>query len=392
MRWTHPDHPDRLVRLGYCLNLRAAESLEELLESLRAVILPLRDRLKVEGLFGVGMYVPAALAAHLMSEEGAGEREELRSFLESERLDPFTWNAFPYGDFQTDGLKEGVYEPIWTDARRARYTLDVARLAQAVAGDEARSHLSISTHGGRYGEWEGSESERARGQLREVIEVLKSMEGAPVVLSVEAEPCSSATDTRAAAAWVADLRSAHMGLCLDCCHSAVEFEEVVDALAFCQAAGLGKVQFSSALSLEAPSENAEGVDALLALDEPRFLHQVTSPLEGLRAPDLQDLASSLREDERWLDQPEWRCHFHVPVDLERFRGLGTTSAHADELVSGLLHGPETWSRGELHLEIETYTWSVIPGAPAEGDGLLDALEHEYAHVLGLLRAAGWSSG
>lgn len=391
MRWTHPDHPDRLVRLGYCLNLRAAESLEELLESLRDVILPLRDRLEVGGLFGVGMYVPAELAGHLMSEGGAAEREELRSFLESERLDPFTWNAFPYGDFQTDGLKEGVYEPIWTDARRARYTLDVARLAQAVAGDEGRSHLSLSTHGGRYGDWEGSEAERARGQLREVIEVLESLEGAPVVLSVEAEPCSSATDTRAAAAWVADLNSAHLGLCLDCCHSAVEFEEVTDALAFCQAAGLGKVQFSSALSLEEPSQNADGVDALLALDEPRFLHQVVSPLEGLRASDLPDLEDSLAEDERWMDQPEWRCHFHVPVDLERFRGLGTTSSHADELVSGLLNEPETWSQEELHLEIETYTWSVIPGAPAEGGGLVDAIEREYAHVLGLLRAAGWSS-
>ena len=90
----------------------------------------------------------------------------LRSFFDAERLDAFTWNAFPYGDFQTDGLKEGVYEPTWTDARRARYTLDGARLAQALCRAEAgRSHLSVSTHGGRYGEWEGSEAERARGGL-----------------------------------------------------------------------------------------------------------------------------------------------------------------------------------------------------------------------------------
>ena len=392
MRWTHPDHPGRIVRLGYCLNLRAAESAAELLESLREVILPLRDRLHVEGSFGVGMYVPAALAGHLLSEAGAAEFGELRRFLEAERLDAFTWNAFPYGDFQTDGLKEAVYEPTWTDARRARYTLDVARLAQALAGDEQRSHLSISTHGGRYGEWEGSEAERARGQLREVIDVLEGMEGAPVILSVEAEPCSSATDTSRAAAWVSELRSRHLGLCLDCCHSAVEFEAVAEALALSHAAGLGKVQFSSALSLEDPSVNVAGVEALLGLDEPRFLHQVTSPLEEVRAPDLPDLARALAADERWLEQPEWRCHFHVPVDLEQYHGLGTTTRHADELVEGLLGEPERWSQAELHLEIETYTWSVIPEASGEEGGLVDAIEREYAHVLGLLRGAGWRSG
>jgi len=377
--------------LGYCLNLRAAESVQELLESLREVVLPLRDRLQGEGSFGVGMYVPAELAGHLISAAGAADLSELRRFLEAERLDAFTWNAFPYGDFQTDGLKEAVYEPTWTDARRARYTLDVARLAQALAGDEQRSHLSISTHGGRYGEWEGSEAERARGQLREVIAALQGLDGAPVVLSVEAEPCSSATDTSRAAAWVSELRSKHLGLCLDCCHSAVEFEEVEEALAHSHGAGLGKVQFSSALRLEDPSANAAGVEALLALDEPRFLHQVTSPLEEVRAADLPDLARGLGEDERWLEQPEWRCHFHVPVDLAQYHGLGTTARHADELVHGLLGAPESWSQAELHLEIETYTWSVIPEASGEEGGLVDAIEREYAHVLALLRGAGWRS-
>jgi len=388
--WSHPDHPDRRVRLGYCLNLHAVESLSELLESLGSVILPLRDRLGNEGTFGVGMYVPALLAGHLVSEEGTADLESLRSFLDSERLDAFTWNAFPYGEFQTDGLKEGVYEPAWTDAARARYTLDVARLAQALVGEgDARSHISISTHGGRYGEWEGSEAERARGQLREVIEMLESDDGTPVVLSVEAEPCSSATDTRAAAAWVGELGSERLALCLDCCHSAVEFEDAEETLAACRAAGLGKVQFSSALRLEEPAANADGVEALLALDEPRFLHQVLTPDEGCRASDLPELADALEGDERWLAQDEWRCHFHVPVDLARFGGLGTTSAHADRLVSTLLRDPGTWSRRELHLEIETYTWSVLPDSPAGADGLVEAIESEYRHVLGLLSGEGW---
>ncbi|MCH2103190.1 MAG: metabolite traffic protein EboE [Planctomycetes bacterium] len=389
MRWTHPDHPGRIVRLGYCLNLRAVESAAELIESLREVVLPLRDRLGGGKSFGVGMYVPATLAAHLVSEDGSLERAELKRFLELEGLDAFTWNAFPYGDFQTDGLKEAVYEPTWLDARRARYTLDVARLAVAVAGDSARSHLSISTHGGRYGEWEGSEAERALGQLREVVEALEGLEGAPVVLSVEAEPFSSATDTRAAAAWVASLDSSRLELCLDCCHSAVEFEEVEEALALTRSSGLGKVQFSSALSLMNPADNPDGVEALLSMDEPRFLHQVTSSDPQTRAADISDLARALEEEGCWRELAEWRCHFHVPVDLERYEGLGTTTAHADDLVGGLLSQPSMWSHEELHLEIETYTWSVLPEASGASEGLTDALAREYAHVMGLLGGAGW---
>lgn len=394
MLWVHADHPERRVRLGYCLNLHAAETLEELFASLRGVTLPLRDRFRDpaarSGAFGVGMYIPARLAGELVAPAGGAGLEALREFLGAEGLDPFTWNAFPFGDFQTDGLKERVYEPLWTEAARARYTLDVAHLAQSLVGeDEGRSHISISTHGGRYGAWEAGEAERAQAELRGVLRALAASEGIPVVLSVEAEPCSSASDTRAAAAWVAGLDSENFALCLDCCHSAVEFEDAEAALALCRAAGLGKVQFSSALRLEDPATHPQGVEALLALDEPRFLHQVLTPDADVRASDLPSLAAALATQQRWLQQAEWRCHFHVPVDLQSYAGLGTTSAHADRLVTGLLEAPQSWHRTELHLEIETYTWSVLANAPSDGTGLVDALEKEYRHVIALLRSAGW---
>ena len=391
MLFAHPDYPGRHVRLGYCLNLHAAESLDELLESLRAVTLPLRERFAPTGLFGVGMYLPAKLARHLLSKEGGAELLRLREFLAAERLDPFTYNAFPFGDFQSDGLKERVYEPLWTDAARARYTLDVARLAQLLSGEgESRSHLSISTHGGRYGEWEEGERRRAVAQFSEVLEVLEASEGTPVALSIEAEPCSSSSDTFAASAWVQEIGSERLGLCLDCCHSAVEFEDVEATLAACLGAGLGKVQFSSALRLEAPGDNPEGVAALLALDEPRFLHQVITENSELHVSDLPELKEAISAGD-WLKQGEWRCHFHVPVDLDEFDGLGTTSFHADSIVKGLLTSPEGWTWPELHLEIETYTWSVLPGRPAAAAELVDALEREYSHVLAILDEAGWVS-
>ena len=137
---------------------------------------------------------------------------------------------------------------------------------------------------------------------------------------------------------------------------------------------------------------------MLALDEPRFLHQVTGRrgAELLRARDLGEVAAAM---ERWLACDEWRCHFHVPVDLDLARdehgaplGLTTTRAFADAVLGRVLGAPFADELRELHLEIETYTWDVLPAfARARGaERLVDGLEREYAHVAGVLARAGWT--
>ena len=79
----------------------------------------------------------------------------------------------------------------------------------------------------------------------------------------------------------AGLMERHLGTCLDCCHSAVEFEEAALAVELANMGGpLGKIQFSSALRLEAPAAHPAARAPLLGLDEPRFLHQVTARTAG----------------------------------------------------------------------------------------------------------------
>ena len=43
----------------------------------------------------------------------------------------------------------------------------------------------------------------------------------------------------------------------------------------------------------------------------------------------------------------------------------------------------------MHLEIETYTWDVIPDAARGTGALVDGLEREYRHVIERLALAGW---
>jgi hypothetical protein len=57
------------------------------------------------------------------------------------------------------------------------------------------------------------------------------------------------------------------------------------------------------------------------------------------------------------DGAEWRVHFHVPIFLERMEHFDTTQAFLAEILA--LHRAAPISR---HLEVETYTWDVLPAA------------------------------
>lgn len=400
MRFQNPAHPGRSVRLAYCLNLHPADTLAGLLEGLRGITLPLRERIAPGRTFGVGMYVPARLAAELTQGE---EWRSLKAVLEEHDLDPFTWNAFPYGGFGADGLKARVFEPTWAEPERRSFTQDVARLATLLARRPSKGeHVSISTHTG----WHTSRTPDARVAFRNLayvgvqLSAARDPADARLVVSLEPEPRSTANDTRELAALYEGALSrakwSALGTCLDTCHAAVEFEDPSESIArSTHGALLGKLQFTSALALR-PERRAD-VDALLALDEPRYLHQVTARSadgELLRVGDLPELRTALDgpDGERWWRGAELRCHFHVPVDLAHLAEgpLGTTREHADATLAAALARPERWGTDDLHVEIETYTWDVLPRA-ARGPGeLVDGLEREYRHVLERLAAAGWN--
>ncbi|MEZ6017883.1 MAG: metabolite traffic protein EboE [Planctomycetota bacterium] len=416
-------HPGRFVWLGYCLNLAAPEHLDDLLGDLAAVSVPVRERLRYEGPFGVGLYLPAQLARTLANDPA--QCATLAGYLREEALVPFTFNAFPYGGFQTDGVKREVFRPTWADEARLNYTLDVARVAAQVEnalGGVRDGHVSISTHPGAFGAWLSDRSLLRRcaegfGRAVGALAALEGEGGPRTVLALEAEPRASAGTSRALAeflvfarevagrvlrterghdeATAARLIDRHLGTCLDACHAAVEFEAPADALRLAHFAGpLGKLQVSNALALVAPGAHPASVATLLALDEPRYLHQTTARVGDalLRVEDLGELRALLDgpEAEGWLGADEWRCHFHVPVDAAALEGgLTTTRATADELVRLVATDLAHWHANELHLEIETYTWSVLPGGARTGDERVAGIAREYEHVIGLLEHAGW---
>jgi hypothetical protein len=138
-----------------------------------------------------------------------------------------------------------------------------------------------------------------------------------------------------------------LAVCYDCCHQALAFEEPAESLARLREAGIrvAHVQVSSALRCEGRS-----LGRLANFCEPWYLHQTVGRRgDGtlLRCKDLPE-AIGLQAP----DVEEWRVHFHVPVFLTELPVCRTTQGFLEEILP-LFHPG-------VSMEVETYTWSVLP--------------------------------
>lgn len=369
----------RRVALCYSMNVHPGEGLDDVLRAIGEHVVPLRERMRIRGDFAVGLRL-----ARRAAEETESRAGELKALLDRHRLVPVTANAFPFGDFHGERVKEEVYRPDWAEGARAVYTL---RVAVALAATNRRgTRVSVSTLPLA---WRASRCalNAVTGRVLEMINVLQAVErksGVRVQLALEPEPLCLLEGIRDTIDyWTGQLMPAcrarygrgaeelarsYLGLCLDTCHFAVRWEDPAAALDAFRAAGIpvAKIQLSSAL--EAPS-----VEALAPFREPRYLHQVVGR-GGEALPDL---------GEATLPGPV-RCHFHVPVHRDRVGGLPTTRA---AMTAGLAKALE--AGGPDCLEIETYTWDVLPD---RAGSLLDSLEEEYRFVLAACAAAGFRPG
>ncbi len=90
---------------------------------------------------------------------------------------------------------------------------------------------------------------------------------------------------------------------------------------------------------------------------------------------------------------EWRVHFHVPLQCELADPLSTTSDHVVGILDLLAAEPGLCS----HLEMETYTWAVLPDSLKSRD-VVDQIVDEYRWTLarmaerGLVEPAAASTG
>jgi sugar phosphate isomerase/epimerase len=355
-----------------------------------------RRALGVERL-GLGLWLSRGALAELAEAGGAAW---LRDALAREGLAVFTMNGFPYGDFHAPVVKRAVYHPDWTsDARRA-HTLALAEILAALVGPVGAGTISTLPLGHRAeiaGDTAAVEA-RAAEQLAGLAAALARLadtSGAAIRVCLEPEPGCLLERTADAVRWFGDVLPAaarragvarggverHLGVCFDTCHQAIAFEDAAAALDALADAGIavGKVQLSSALEIARPSDPAARA-ALAGFDEPRFLHQVRAGRAGEIPVAVDDLD---RLDELPTDRA-WRVHFHVPIHRAEVGGLPTTRRFLEAALAALARRGGSWP----DLEVETYTWSVLPPGERVGeDGLVDGLAAELAWARAALAQA-----
>ena len=142
---------------------------------------------------------------------------------------------------------------------------------------------------------------------------------------------------------------------------------------------IGKIQISAALKAKLPAPVSERTAVLAQLsrfDEPTYLHQVIARKDDghlIRYPDPKE---ALAEGENPA-VAEWRAHFHVPIFVEDMGLVQSTQSDITEVLNLQKNNPFT-----AHLEVETYTWEVLPTALKVP--LNDSIIRELAWVKNLL--------
>ena len=363
--------PLSTLPLSYCTNVHPGQTVAAVEEGLD------RYTTNVAKAFGHPLAAGLWLAKPVV-EELLATPEGVRRFaagLARRGLTCHTLNAFPFGDFHSTRVKEKVYVPDWSTHDRLTYTGQCATILAELlpAGVEGSiSTLPLGFKGFVHPADFVAQCATTLVAAAVSLADLKRRTGKTIRLAVEPEPFCVLETTEEAIAFFrrlwreADRLQAetavreHIGLCYDVCHQAVEFEDITDSIRQFQSAGirLNKIHLSCALQLDNPATNTAGRAELKRYVEERYLHQTMASLPGGKVARFVDLCDQLIDhpDADFLAAPAWRVHFHVPVDADRLGPLGTTRPQpkeAIEAVATLDYAP--------HLEVETYTWQVLPG-------------------------------
>lgn len=236
--------------------------------------------------------------------------------------------------------------------------------------------------------------------------------------------------------------ASHLGICFDTCHMAVHYEDINLALSNIEAAGIriGKIQISSALKIlfndsretqkteancntgnGAHIENIPFIIEELEKFQSIYLAQVIEKTGGsdhkqgrtrtIEKRQFRDLPEALDDLQKRLqktnprhrtngdqyDLPDqWRIHFHIPI-FRRHYGLFASTQEAITITLNYLgkqrqrqseeenqNDRNSVQAGCRHLEIETYTWSVLPEQRNSGrpysNRLIDMLWEEFQYL------------
>jgi hypothetical protein len=391
-----------LGHLSYSTLVHAGDTWPEMRDSLERFVPQVKARLSPDAPFGVSLRISAASAEVLAAD--AAERRRLREWLDAHDLYVYTVNAFPYGPFKGGSVMERVYEPDWTTDERVEYTNAVADVLAEIT--PASVSPSIQTAPLAFRPKVDGEAYIARftTNLLRVVAHLVALEattGRRVKLALEPEPACYLETTAETVTYFAErihsragiaelaglagvpvseaegLMRRHLGVVFDIGHQSVGFEDIPASLDALVGAGIPIFKLQEAAALWVRHLTVDLVPQLRRFTDTIYLSQTT-----LRRGDDVDVFLNLGEAlDAFEADPrpgEMRTHFHVPVFLTELGPFETTRGGVEQALA--MHRATPLSD---HLEIETYTWDVLPEELKTGD-IVDYVTRELEFVRGVL--------
>jgi hypothetical protein len=374
-------HIKTTYQLTYCTNIHPGSDWRCTFDSLKEYVLGIKKEVSPDHPFGLGLRLSNKASEEL---EQNGNLFEFKEWLDQNDLYVFTMNGFPYGNFHNEPVKDNVHSPDWTILERLHYTQRlfdqlVELLPNGMSGGISTSPIS-------YKYWHSSEEQKQKAfeksakQFAEIVIQLVNLEhetGKYLHLDIEPEPDGLLENSEEVLAFFENylvpiasrilkerldkdgeeaekLIKRHITVCYDICHFSLAYEdpEFTFGRFAKEKIKVGKIQVSAALKIIYKEADKEAIwQSLSRFNEPTYLHQVTEKV-GDKVKTYSDLPVVLNKRD---DFTELRAHFHVPIFLERFGHLYSTQDHILKVIEYLKH-----TAVSNHLEIETYTWDVLP--------------------------------
>ena len=368
--------------LSYCSNIHPGEDWKEHFAVLQSSIPQIKADVCPDASMGIGLRLANQASIDLSEGENF---ESFKKWLAENDCYVFTMNGFPFGNFHHSVVKDQVHAPDWTTKERTDYTIRLFQLlAKLLPENLTQGGVSTSPLSYRFW-WQGEEAMKegtikATRNMISVVEALidlKESNGKTLHLDIEPEPDGILENSDEFINWynnyllplgieqlqkkglsaqqATEAIKAHIQLCYDVCHFAVGFEAPKDVLAKLESEQLkvGKIQISSALKVDFTNQANEKLEVIAQYNEPIYLHQVVAQKKDssfVKFPDLNEAIAGFDKS-----MSSWRVHFHVPLFLEQYGLLGSTQSDIIDTIN--LHKEKPFTQ---HLEIETYTWGVLP--------------------------------
>ena len=375
-----------LGHLSYSTLVHAGDTWAEMNASLREFLPKVKQRISPNEPFAVSLRISAASAKTLT--ESPEERASLAAFLKQEDLYVYTVNAFPYGPFKGELVMERVYEPDWTTDDRVNYTNSVADILAEISPADVNPSIQTAPLAFKPNVADEHYVNKFTRNVFRVVKHLIELEartGRRVKLAIEPEPaCYLETTDETVTFFKERIYSRHgiaelaevagipiseaegaarryLGIVFDIGHQSVGFENITESLNKLVDAGIPIFKLQEAASLWVDDLTQDKISSLRRFTDTIYLSQTSLKQDG-KITKYLNLGEALDAFEANPVKSEMRTHFHVPVFLEELGPFRTTRFGVQEALK--MHRESPLSD---HLEIETYTWDVLPAELKTGD-------------------------